>query len=221
MSVLLEFTIDGAAFHLGRVLAPPPGMVLELERIVPTGSMLMPFVWATGGDYRTFEESVRSNSAVKSLIPLDRFDDQGLYRLEWDDSPTDLITAFERSGAAVLEARGDDTWEFRLRFSDHEALATFHDTIREMEIPIRIERTCTLPDPSDGGAEFDLTPEQREALVLAVRRGYFESPSAVQLDDLAGEVGISRQALSKRLRHGNEKILEQIFPSAERKNDRQ
>lgn len=215
MSVLLEFTVDGNAFQFGEVLAPPPGMVLELERIVPTGSMSMPFVWATGENYHAFEESVRSHPAVSSLISLDRFGDQGLYRLEWHDSPTDLIAAFERSEAIILEARGSDTWKFRLRFSDHEDLAIFNDAIREMKIPIRIDRTCTLPDPFEKGTAFNLTPEQREALVLAVRRGYFESPSAVHLDELADELGISRQALSKRLRHGNEKILRTVLSSTE------
>lgn len=215
MSVLLEFTIDGSAFHLGRILAPPPGLSLELERTVPTGSMVMPFVWATGEDYQTFEESVRSHPAVRALKALDRFGEQGLYRVDWVGSPTDLIAAFERSEAVILEASGNETWEFRLRFSDHEDLATFDDAVREMGIPIRIIRTCNLPDPFEKGAEFGLTTEQREALVLALRQGYFESPSAVQLEELAGELGISRQALSKRLRRGNEKILENVLgPSA-------
>jgi predicted DNA binding protein len=215
MSVLLEFTVDADAFQLGAVLSPPPGMVLELERIVPTGSMVMPFVWATGGDYHDFEERVRSHPAVESLVSLDRFGEQGLYRIEWKGTPTDLTAAFERSRAVILEARGNDTWEFRLRFSDDEDLAVFHDAIDEIGIPIRVDRTCTLPDPFGTGAAFDLTPEQREALVLAVRRGYFESPSAVQLGELAGELGITRQALSKRIRRGNERILQSLLLPAE------
>ena len=220
MSVLLEFRVDGSAFHLGRILAPPPGITVELERIVPTGSLVMPFVWATGEDYRTFEEGVRSHPAVRGLTALDRFGEQGLYRVDWEGSQTDLIAAFEASEAVILEARGNETWEFRLRFSDHEALAIFDDAVREMGIPIRIDRTCTLPDPFEKGAEFDLTPEQREALVLAVGRGYFESPSAVQLEELAGELGITRQALSKRLRRGNEKILESVLPSSDTDTER-
>lgn len=220
MSVLLEFTIDSDGFQLGRILLPPPGIVLELERIVPTGSVMMPFVWVIGEDYQQFEESVRSNPSVNALTTLDRFGDQGLYRVEWDASPTDLIAACEQSNAVILEAQGSDTWEFQLRFSDHQSLETFHDTIREREIPIRIERTCTLPDPFQKGAGFDLTAAQREALAVAVQRGYFETPSAVQLDELADELDISRQALSKRLRRGNEKILENIFRSAENKTDR-
>jgi len=214
MSVLLEFTIDADAFQLGQVLAPPPEMVLELERIVPTGAMVMPFVWAIGDEYHTFEERVRSHPAIRSLTSLDRFGDQGLYRLEWHGAPTDLIAAFERSEAVILEARGDETWEFRLRFSDHDALSTFHETVRDLDLPIRVDRTYTLLEPFEQGRPLDLTPEQREALVLAVRRGYFASPSRVELDELAGELGISRQAISKRIRRGNEKIIESALLSS-------
>lgn len=212
MSVLLEFTIDGDAFQLGRVLAPPRGFVIELERIVPTGSAIMPFVWVTGADHERFAGRVRAHPAVSALASLDRFGDLGLYRLEWHGSPTDLIAACEQSEAVILEARGNETWAFRLRLADHESLETFHDAVLETKIPIRVERTCAFPDPSENEGEFDLTPAQREALVLAVRRGYFDSPSAVQLDELAGELGISRQALSKRLRRGNEKILKRTLP---------
>lgn len=212
MSVLLEFTIDSDAFQLGRILSPPPGIVLELERIVPTGSVMMPFVWVIGEDYQQFEESVRSHPSINALTSLDRFGNQGLYRVEWDTLPRDLIAACEQSNAVILEAQGSDTWEFRLRFSDHENLETFHNAVSDQEISIRVDRSCTLPNPFEKEAASNLTQGQREALLLAVRRGYFESPNAVQLDGLAGELGISRQALSKRIRRGNKKKSREHLP---------
>jgi predicted DNA binding protein len=215
MSVILDFTIDADGFQLGQVLAPPPEMVLEVERIVPTGSMLLPFVWAIGGDHDTFEEAVRSHPAIKSLTALDRFGDKGLYQLEWQGSPTDLVAAFERSDAIILEARGSDTWEFRLRFTDNENLSTFYSIVRNLALPIQIDRVYSLSEPFGRGQQFDLSAQQREALSLAHQRGYFASPSEVHLDELAGELGITRQALSKRIRRGNEKILQRIFASSE------
>jgi predicted DNA binding protein len=215
MSVILDFTIDADGFQLGQVLAPPPEMVLEVERIVPTGSMIFPFVWAIGGDHETFEEAVRSHPAIKSLTSLDRFGDKGHYRLEWQDSPTDLVAAFERSDAIILEARGSDIWEFRLRFTDNENLSTFYTLVRDLALPIQIERVYSLSEPLGHGQQFDLSVEQREALSLAHRRGYFASPSEVHLDELAGQLGISRQAISKRIRRGNEKILQRIFARSE------
>lgn len=211
MSILLEFTVDADAFRLGQVLTPPPGMTLELERTVPSGSMSHPFVWAIGDDLDTFEETVRSHEAIKALTLVDRFEEHGLYRVEWDEGPTDLLAEIEHSGAAVLEARGDETWEFRVRFPNHETLSSFHDAVRDRNIPIRIERWYTPMEPPDQRQPLDLTSPQREALVAALKRGYFATPREVQLDELADEFGITRQAMSNRLRRGNELILRSVL----------
>jgi predicted DNA binding protein len=69
---------------------------------------------------------------------------------------------------------------------------------------------------SAGGHRFGLTPDQREALVLALNRGYFATPSEVTLDELADELDISRQALSTRIRRGNESILREVLLSTGR-----
>lgn len=66
-------------------------MQLELERIVPTGDMVMPFVWATGDDYDAFAEMVRSQPNVRELLVLDRIGESGLYRIEWEEPSMDLI----------------------------------------------------------------------------------------------------------------------------------
>lgn len=214
MSVLLEFSIPGKEFQLGRVLSGPPEMHLELERIVPTGAMMMPFVWATGDDHDAFERKVRAHSTVADLLVLDVLGDSGLYRIEWADEPTDLIEGIARADAVVLEARGNGDWTFRLRFPDHDKLSQFHNYVIDRDIPIHIERTYTLTERTQRGHRFDLTAEQREALVLALQRGYFETPSAVSLDDLAEELEITRQAVSARIRRGNEKILHEVLLSS-------
>lgn len=105
-------------------------------------------------------------------------------------------------------------WEFRVRFPDHDKLSTFHNTIITEGIPIHIDRTYTLSQPTATGHPLGLTYEQREALVLALNRGYFASPSETSLADIADELGISRQAVSKRIRRGNETVLRKILLSS-------
>jgi predicted DNA binding protein len=211
MSVILEFTIDAEEFQLGRVLSDPSEMHLDLERIVPTGDMIMPFVWATDGDHGSFEETVRNHPRVKELHALDTIGNSSLYRIEWEAAPTDLIEAIAESDAVVLEAYGNADWVFRLRFLDHDGLSTFHNAVIERGIPIHIERTYTLTEQTEHGYRFGLSQEQREALVLALRRGYFETPSEVSLDELAEELDITRQALSNRIRRGNRNVLHKVL----------
>ena len=216
MSVILEFSIPATEFTLGEVLSDPP-MQLELERIVPTGETIMPFVWVTGEDHDTFAETVRSRPTVRELLELDRVGESWLYRIEWDQPPMDLIEGISSSGAVVLEAQGFEEWRFRLRFSDHDDLSTFHNYVIENDIPCHIERTYTLTEATGVGRRFALSQAQREALLLALRRGYFETPSETSLDELGEELGISRQAVSNRIRRGNEKLLREVLlPSNQR-----
>lgn len=212
MSVILEFSIDGGDFQLGRVLdAGQDDLEIELERVVPTDPMITPFVWVTGTRHEAFEERVRTNPIVKELLVLDTIGDSCLYRIEWTEPPRDLLEAISTSEAVVLEALGDGEWLFRLRFTDHDKLTRFHNAILEQDIAIHIERTYTLSERSDHGHRFDLTVQQREALVLALHRGYFETPSKVDLADLAAELGITKQAISTRIRSANEKVLQGVL----------
>lgn len=214
MSVILEFTVDADAFAFGQLLSGVPGMRMEIERIVPTGSEVMPFVWVTGEAHEAFEAKLAESDEIRKAVVLDRTEDSVLYRIEWEEPPEQLIQGISAANATILEAHGTDTWLFHLRFTDQERLTAFHDFLTEHDIPIHIERTYTFGEDANAAREFGLTHEQREALVLALDRGYFATPSAVELDELADELGISRQAVSKRLRRGNEKILEQTLVSS-------
>lgn len=213
MSVILEFSIDSKDFQLGKVLSAPPDMRIELERIVPTGDMVMPFVWATGDRHDTFEEQVRDHPAIKTCVPLDCVGESTLYRIEWEEE-TDLIQGIASADAVILEAYGNGEWIFRLRFPDHDQLSRFHNFVLEHDLPMHIDRTYTLTETTARGHRFDLSQQQREALLLATEDGYFATPRETSLGDLAEELGISEQAVSNRIRRGNEKILQTVLLSS-------
>lgn len=211
MSVIVEFTLANEDFVLGQVLSDSPDMHLELERIVPTGSMLIPYVWVQGGDHEAFERRVSDNEHVTSFTALDKLDDWMLYRIDWKPGQPDILEGIQANGAAVLEAYGNGVWTFRLRFPNHDQLSQFYNYCMEQDLPITIERSYTLTERSDVAQQFDLSNEQREALVLALRRGYYDTPSDITMSDLAEELGISQQALSNRLRRGTKQVLEKIL----------
>ena len=219
MSVLLEFSVDAEQFKLGHVLSTAGDLTFELERIVPMVDHLLPFVWvATEGNVEeelaAFEEGVRDSESVRELLALDRVADGGLYRIEWEEHDEGLINALATTGGTVLEAWGDEAWTFRVRFADHDGLTDFHNTLTEEDISIHIKRTYTFARESARRRDFGLTPEQREALVLALQRGYFATPSETSLDELAEELDVTKQAVSNRIRRGNEKILQPLLLSS-------
>lgn len=215
MSVILEFTINADAFQMGRVLSGPPTMHIELERVVPIRALTVPFVWVTGTEHEEFLTKVRNQPSVLDVRVLEELSDSSLYRIEWDDEADNLINGVVETDATILEAQGRDSWSFQLRFDDHARLSQFHNYLIEHKIDLHIERTYTLSRETKRAYQFGLTHEQREALILALRRGYFETPSEVSLDELAQEFDISRQALSTRIRRGNQKVLRKaLLPQA-------
>jgi predicted DNA binding protein len=206
MSVIVELSLSSDEFALGRALSVP-GVRVELERLVPTGGTVVPYLWVRTDDPEAFERGVRAHEVVADLAALDRVDRWSLYRVDWSNGPTDLLAAVAESGGVVLEATSDDEWTFRLRFPTQADVSRFYGRCREGDLPVHIERSYTLAEKTETGLQFDLSGSQREALLLALERGYFDTPSGATLDDLAAELGISQQALSGRVRRGTRRVL--------------
>jgi predicted DNA binding protein len=56
-----------------------------------------------------------------------------------------------------------------------------------------------------------VTGPQREALVLAVERGYYDIPRRCSTAELAAVLGVSDQAVSERLRRGIATLVERTL----------
>lgn len=213
MSVIVEFSTADEEFQLGTILTNPPEMHVELERIVPTSSSLIPFLWVRGDSFSEFEQTVRKSDSVAKFTMLDQVDDWRLYRIEWAGAPDQLLEGIKTTQGTILEARGKDNWEFRLRFPNHDALSEFYNFCMEHDVAVHIDRSYTLTEKTKSGHHFGLSQEQREALLLALNEKYFETPSQTSLTALAEELGISEQAVSNRIRRGNKKVLEETLLS--------
>lgn len=213
MSVTVEFTLQREAFPFGRAVEAAPGMEVTLERIVPTEHLYIPYFWASGGDFEEFERSVRQEPSIKAITQLDLVNDSALYRVEWVEAEQSLITGIQETGGTILDTYSNGIWHFRLRFPSHDHLREFYNYCTQHGIEVHIDRVYTLKEASQSGQTFDLTSEQREALVVAIRHGYFSSPKEVTLAELAEEFSISKQAMSQRLRRGNEQVLREALLS--------
>ncbi len=209
MSVTADLSISGEEFLLGTALLTDSDVHVELERVVPSSRQVLPFFWAIGTEFEAFENDVQSNPNVEHLVALDRVAGRVLYRVEWSKAVESLIYGIAEVGATILEAYGDDRWRFRLRFNDHGALSEFQTYCEEHDIDFHLDRVAMETETDRG--EFGLTPEQREALVLAVEQGYFDVPRGVTLGELAEDIGVSQQSVSERVRRATGSVLESVF----------
>lgn len=64
-------------------------------------------------------------------------------------------------------------------------------------------------------ARKNLPPEQREALVTAVKEGYYEKPRQITLEELSDQLGCPRSTLSYRLRSAESKLAKAFATNEE------
>lgn len=114
------------------------------------------------------------------------------------------------TNATILEAHYREHWLFRSRFDDHESLSAFSEYCQIHDIMLDVRRVHTLTTEELEEEPFDLTDEQHETIELAVAKGYFAVPRRATLSDLAGELGVSQQAVSERLRRGTDKVMRTV-----------
>ncbi|WP_267640688.1 helix-turn-helix domain-containing protein [Haloarchaeobius amylolyticus] len=206
MAIIAEVTIASDAFPLGQLTLEEPGMRIELERVVPTDDTVIPFFWAQGGDFEAFERRAGELESVDRLTVLDRLDDAVLYRVTWGEDVVSFVSVIADLGATILEAHGNHKWLFRLRFRDHGDLSAFSSWCAENEVPFELRRLHSLADVQGQSYDFGLTDEQREALEIAVRLGYYKVPKRATLADVSAKLDISEQATGERLRRAMDKL---------------
>lgn len=207
MSVVVEFGLDSGEFELGRILELEAGEELQLEAVVPTGERAIPSFWTEGVDAEAFERLVREHESVEALTAVQTLEKRCLYTLEWDRRADRAIGAIRSEGGQLLQATGrDDRWAFQVRFPTHDALSAYQSRLRDAGLEPSVKRVYT-PDEPDGTAGYGLTDCQRETLILAVERGYYDVPRSASTADLGAELDVSDQAVTERLRRGTDALV--------------
>jgi hypothetical protein len=131
-----------------------------------------------------------------------------------------LCHAFSRLGYAPHFRRVEDgTILVTAYVDDRTAVRRLVEALRGVVDRVRLVRLAVVDGPdATEQVTFDLsalTPKQRRGLELAVVRGYFDDDRDVRLSELADELGISKSALSQRLRTAQAKLVTDIFDGAE------
>lgn len=229
MTIVVDFGISVDRFELGGFVADL-ALEAELERVVPTGDRVIPYVWVTGESTAldSLTETLETSDKTRSVAVLDELlidgseERQRLYRVEWVTDDLDVIKGIVDADGAVLEGKStNDYWRLRFRFPDHQNVAEFYQYLADNDITdFRIDSIYQLEQRSDRGSK-PWTPEQREALAAAAERGYFDVPRDASLEEIGGVLGITQQAASERVRRGVRNVVRDALdlPGARRNRD--
>lgn len=209
MTSIAEFTLPAADFPLGRVFEDRPEVTLELDRVVPTGDTVMPYFWVRDPDQDL--EGIRDVFAglpeLRSVALMDDLGEMGLFRAEWQPEYMGIMSAVAETGVTVVSASDSRAgWTFELRAETTEQFSEFKRSCVDHGTDVTLARLSRISETTAGDG-YGLTPEQREALVLAYEGGYYEEPRAVGQEALASRLGVTRQAFSARLRRGYRTLI--------------
>ncbi|MHB9285854.1 helix-turn-helix domain-containing protein [Halobacteriales archaeon Cl-PHB] len=206
MATVMEFTSPAEEFPLGSVFENLPGATVELERLIPHETLIIPYFWVRGVETEDVEAAFEPHAGVTAIRSIDSVEDEYLMRAEWEQEYFGVLSALSKANVVVLSGTGTkEEWRFEVRGEDQESIAAFREYCQENDIPIEITAVhAMLPIQGEG---YELTDIQRETLVLAYERGYFDSPRQASLEEIADELGITQQSLSSRLRRGHRRLI--------------
>jgi len=209
MATVAEFTLDSHEFPLGTVFTELPDVTVQLERVVPDANRVFPYFWVRGTETDTIVDQFSAHPGVEDIRFVDDVNGEYLMRCQWISEHDSVLDALIDPEIVLLSAVGtDDEWTFEVRGESREAIAMFRNYCHEHEIPLTLTELHTLESLE---AQHKLTEKQREALILAFERGYFDSPRETTLQEVADELGITQQSLSSRLRRGNRRLIEEAL----------
>jgi predicted DNA binding protein len=209
MSIIAEFDATHPGLTMYEALHQVPEMELELIQQVatdPKNPLL--FVWAMGANFEAFEAALDEDPTVGEVLQFSEHENQVLYRIQATDRAEVVIyPIWVDLGADLLESRWrNGWWHDRMRFPDRETFKELRDWFGELGIKFELRGVYTDTEYRQNTA--GLTPEQREALVVAYDNGFFDVPRESTMHDIAESIGISDQAVSERLRRAHARLVE-------------
>lgn len=189
---------------LGPTFAQCPDLSIEVEGLDPgKAAPLRLIFWARGVSAAELDDALAADDTVIDATKLTTADDAILYQsMHPEEMPeVEIYEASIANDALLLAATSDgDGWDARMRIPDRESLSALCDRCKELGVQVQVNAIRDRDTVTRYG--FGLTPSQREIVALAWDKGYFSVPRESSLADLAGELGISQQAASERLRRG-------------------
>lgn len=215
MSIVAEFNIPSEAVPGGATLTELTDATIQLERIVPSTDEVLPFFWVFGADPARFREVAQTEPEIADVTVLAETAHGALFRAEWTPE-AEIINGIKTLQATIIEAEGTaDGWWFQVRAEDRERLADFQGIFADQGISIEVRRIYNFAEVAE--TERPLTPEQREMLVTAYERGYYDQPRRATQEELGDEFGITGRAVSNRLRRGTRNLIAtHLLESADR-----
>ncbi len=175
-------------------------------------------------DVAKFIDTLRKHKWVKEIRVVEKTKTHALAFIKSKHDAL-IIETIAKTGSAPLEptltADGKDT--VAVLVPDENALRALASTMKDnFEYKLKWRKNLGGGNEKDGAplqmfdaADFmkmrvateSLSEKQREAFLLATKRGYWNSPKRVDIEELARESGVNEATFSEHLRKAEAKVM--------------
>ncbi|ESP90207.1 helix-turn-helix domain-containing protein [Candidatus Halobonum tyrrellensis] len=208
MATLVNGSVPAEQFALAETFAAHPDLSFRVDKFVASGEdAVMPLLWAQHVPAEELEATLEADPTVRDAALLNEQDGEALYEMTWSDNIQLVLQMITNSRATVLDAIGENgRWKFHVLYPAREEFSKTSEFCDSHGVDFDVHSIREVDRSS--ASRYGLTSEQRDSIVDATRRGYFEVPRQVTLQELSEAVGVSHQALSERLRRAIEALVE-------------
>lgn len=209
--VIAEVCLEHDHLLLRPALRRTADVSVELEywTVLEDGRTVV-FFGASGSTFGAFETALEEDPTVTDPIVVDQYPQQRVYRVTLTERTLRFVGHTAEVGGRILDITSSrDGWIVQLRFPDRDALVSFNHFCKQREISFHVNH-LRLSRQGER-AVVGLTAKQEHLLTVAYEEGYFDVPRGISQDELAQKLGVSKSAVSQRLRRAMNELCESSF----------
>jgi predicted DNA binding protein len=165
------------------------------------------FYRVESSDLGRFEDGLRRDHTIGAFERVrETGDGRAIYSVEYSDEAKVLSPVVSTASGVILDMENEGSaWDLTVWMPERTNLVHLWDYAQRNDIDIELLRVNEYA--SLGRTDAGLTDSQREALLVAVERGYFEEPRDATLGEVAADLDISQPAASGLLRRAIKRLV--------------
>ena len=197
--IVTQLRLDHSSLFLRPTLRRVADVTVEPDYWTTVGGRTLVFCNVYADCFEGFESALEMDPTVTDPVLADRYPDRRVYRVELTDRAVTFIAASADVGGRLLDLSSSrDGWRVQLQFPSRDDLVSFNEYCRDRGISVTVDHLRLSDDEDD--CVVALTEKQQELLAVAHEEGYFDVPRGISQDELADRLGVSKSAVSQRLR---------------------
>lgn len=165
-------------------------------------------VHVTAPDVGDVLDAMADHPAMTDLAVLARTDREAT--VQFETSAPMLVRAAKRAGVPIrMPVEIDDGEATVAIVGSPDRLPKLDRQLDGLGLTYRVERVGETNPRRES-----LTDRQRETVLAAIERGYYDTPRRCSLTELAAELGVAKSTVSETLHRAEETVVKSFFPDS-------